>query len=100
MSDIAQHGPFTVSLEFHLTDGETVAKAGVDMPPGELPTAERIADMAQRVFDQVNDQMGGTFRWVTRQEFVQDLLAEHTGLPSAVRFSVPGADTFEAEWAG
>lgn len=94
---IAPHGPFKVTVEFFITDGDQIAKASFDCPPGSIPSADDIAAAAQSVLPQVQSQVGDDFRWQTRHEFVQELFAEKAG--RSVNFAVPGPDTFDAEWA-
>jgi hypothetical protein len=93
---IATFAPIKVTVEFALTDGNMVAQAGFDCPPGELPTANDIERAAQSVLRQVQDQLGEAFVFQTRHGFVSDLLAERAG---GVRFAIPGPDEWLASWA-
>ena len=93
---MAPFAPIRISVEFALTDGDQVAKASFDCPPGHLPSADDIAAAAKSVLAQVQDQLGDSFNFQTRYEFVRDEFEERTGMRN---FAVPGKDSWEAEWA-
>lgn len=96
MSVIATFAPIQVTVEFVFTDGDQVARASFDCPPGMLPTTDDIAKAAENIRAQVREQLGDAFDWQRRHAFVNDLLAERSG---GMRFAIPGPDKFEAEWA-
>ncbi|MDQ1230976.1 hypothetical protein [Sphingomonas sp. SORGH_AS_0879] len=75
-TEIAAFAPIKVTVEFSLTDGNMVARAGFDCPPGELPSAADIERAASSVLAQVRDQLGEAFCFQTRHGFVSDLLEQ------------------------
>jgi hypothetical protein len=91
-----QFAPIRVTVEFAFTDGNQVAKAGFECPVGDLPSREDIATAAANVMAQVQSQLGDSFKWQSRHDFMGDEMAERTG---GMRFAVPGSDKWEAEWA-
>lgn len=93
---MAPDGPFTVTIEFNLTDGDQIAKASYECPPGVLPTAEMVTEAARQVRKQIHDQLNDSFRWMGRHEFVQDAMSERT---FGVKFAVPGPDKFGMDFA-
>lgn len=96
MSDLATFGPIRVSIEFVMTDGEQVAKANYECPPGMMPDEQKIAEAAAYTLAQVQSQLGPQFVWQTRHEFLSDEMAKRSG---GVRFAIPGPDTWLAGWA-
>lgn len=96
--DIATYGPFKVSVELFLTDGEQIAKAGIDLPPGVVPTAEAIDTLARAAIEQVGGQLEG-FYPMGRHAFVNEIFHEMEPGSAGIVFSVPGPDEFDADWA-
>lgn len=68
--------PVTFEAQIYLTDdnGQT-AKATYDLPPGQLPSKEKIQEIVAKVAEEVP----GDFRPMDKREFIEAVLYEMTG---------------------
>ena len=84
-ASIAPDGPFKVTIEFGIVNEaeEMHGYAKCTMPMGKVPTGEDVSELALRAMGQVPDG----FRFMTREEFLQEVLREHTG--TDMDFAIP-----------
>lgn len=97
LEDTAPHGPFTMEVKIHLTNGEYDSEVSFDCPPGHAPAADDLAVFADKALDAIAAH-GDDWRLQTRDEFVQKQLSARAGAPSDTRFAVPEGN-FSMKWA-
>jgi len=86
-ASIAPDGPFKLQVQFGIINeaDDMHGYATADFPPGKVPTDAEISKLAIAVLGMLPDG----FRFMQRKEFIQELVAEHTGID--VAFAVPEA---------
>ena len=94
--NLATDGPFKLEMSVMLigTEGEHEgydAWAGIDLPPGKIPTDAAVTKRLRLALDNVPKG----FRLATREEFVRHLLIERTR--ANMNFAVPGPREFRLE---
>ena len=95
--NIALDGPFvlTVGVKFKISDGPhkgSIAIVDVALAAGKVPSEQDIVDAVKKAAEFV----GPEGELLTRTEFVQDEMAERTGL--RVDFAVPGPEEFRLKF--
>jgi len=96
IEDSAPHGPFTIEVKIHLTDGENEAEVSFDCPAGNCPKEDDLGIFAEKAIAAVQEQMGESWRLQNRQEFMQSRLQEKAGVN--INFAVPHGE-FAFGWA-
>lgn len=81
-----------------MTNGDLDARLSFDAPVGHLPLEEDIATLAEKAMEAITEAQGEGWRFMSRDQFVQDQLSKRAGAPSSIRFAVPHGD-FSHKWA-
>lgn len=73
------NGPFELELKVHLTDGERSAIVTYSLPVGVYPTKEDIQKAMAETLDKVKAEVGGKWRFQTRNEFENEIISSRYG---------------------
>lgn len=90
-------GPFKATIKINFTNGETVATAEYELPPGRLPTEADAVEAAGYVAKLLKMQGLEGFRLQTRHEFVAGVLEDRYG--EGVDLAVPGPDEWRIDFS-
>lgn len=87
------HGPVTIEINVMLTDGDQIANAGYRAPAGRFPTVDEIRKAMDECLEGVRERLGGDWRFVTKQEFQNEVIADRFGVDGD--FAVVGSDDWD-----
>lgn len=83
-------GPYTITIQVRITDGENTGKVTIDMPIGRPPTEEEINACVKEAEESVKDQ---GFRLMDKVEFFNAVFQERTGTTEF--FAIPGGNEWD-----